>query len=108
MYLSFCENVGNHLVAKSALIVFIFFVNTENLLVGKLTLQSSTYSSYSPNLAVDGNTKGVFSAHTCTHSKYQVAPWFAVDMASEQTVATAKFYNRKDCCQGTQCKLSIY
>ena len=48
--------------------------------------------------AVDGNTNTNWGGKSCTHTKKEHSPWWAVDLQSSYDVDSVKVYNRGDCC----------
>ena len=70
-----------------------------NLALGRAATQSSTYSSAAASRAVDGNTDGVYSNNSVSHTNSEANPWWQVDLGSSQPIETIDVYNRVDCCQ---------
>jgi len=72
-----------------------------NVALGKTTIQSSTNGTAISNLAVDGNTNGVYSSGSVTHTiadRSQIEPWWQVDLGSVVTIDSIRLWNRTDCC----------
>ncbi len=73
-----------------------------NVAIGKPASQSSTYRhSANPiaSKAVDGNTNGVFTARTTTHTNRDNKAWWKVDLQQEYAITAVVLYNRIDCCK---------
>ena len=51
--------------------------------------------------AVDGDTNGDHKAGSCTHSDWEVRPWWAVDLGIATSVFEVEISNRVDDKQGT-------
>jgi len=51
----------------------------------------------------NGNTDTNFFHLTCSHTSYELYPWWAVDLGSPLHVDGVNFTNRGDCCGG--CRL---
>jgi len=87
--------------------------NADKLLSqGKPAVQSSNISNVRVTAAkaVDGNTDGVYSRGSCTHtSNTQTTHWWRVDLQQERTIKYVKIWNRVDCCgsrlKGAQIKV---
>jgi hypothetical protein len=70
-----------------------------DLALGKTATQSSTYGTWPvAALAVDGNTNGVFSAGSVSHTNLEANAWWQVDLGSSATVNSITIWNRTDCC----------
>lgn len=86
----------------------IFFTNLppteKNLALGKTASQSSNYSSNAgqASKAVDGNTSGIWSRKSVTHTKGgqgEKNPWWKVDLGKVYEISQVKIWNRTDCCK---------
>lgn len=64
-------------------------------LKGKST-QSSTYPDGEAKHANDGNTSGVFSEHSVSHSQSQKSPWWKLDLGGEKSIEKVVIWNRTD------------
>ena len=75
--------------------------NPENLALGKVAEQSSTYGNGVAGLAVDGNRNGSspWSADL-QHTTVESQPWWQVDLGEISTIEQVNIYNRTDCCAG--------
>lgn len=67
--------------------------NLSNLALGKASQQSSLFSTYSANLATDGNI------NTFTHTQSENNAWWQIDLGSVQNIDHINIVNRTDCCQ---------
>lgn len=70
-----------------------------NLAQGKVATQASTYSTAAASRAVDGNTNGVYSGNSVSHTN-SAAPqdWWQVDLGSTNRIDVVQLWNRTDCC----------
>ncbi|HEX5731197.1 MAG TPA: PKD domain-containing protein [Blastocatellia bacterium] len=69
-----------------------------NLALNRPATQSSTAFNGPPNLAVDGNTSGVFTDGSITCTDWNFQAWWQVDLGNVQTINTIRLWNRTDCC----------
>ncbi len=70
-----------------------------NLALGAVASQSSTPSwGGGAGAAIDGNTSGVWSTGSVTHTEIQVSPWWQVDLGWSRHVEHIEIFNRTDCC----------
>ena len=71
-----------------------------NLALNKPATQSSTYiyGDPTPNLAVDGNTDGVWLDHSVASTNNEAQAWWQVDLGSTTAVSSVEVWNRTDCC----------
>ncbi|GEM_PF-2390825 len=70
-----------------------------NVAEGQLISQSSTYSGGGwASLAVDGDTNGVWSNGSVTHTVNESNPWIKVDLGWDKTLYGVTIWNRTDCC----------
>lgn len=65
--------------------------------------QSSTWTQEGETLgaaghAVDGNLEGDFYKGFCSHTNYDLGPWWTVDLGESRTIHTVVVKNRQDCC----------
>uniref|UniRef100_A0A8D2IWX9 Fucolectin tachylectin-4 pentraxin-1 domain-containing protein n=2 Tax=Varanus komodoensis TaxID=61221 RepID=A0A8D2IWX9_VARKO len=81
----------------------------KNVALGRPAVQSSTFArriSGRASKAVDGNCSGFWRRGSCTQSRLQKEPWWAVDLGAQYSVSTVVVKNRQDCCskrlQGAQ------
>ena len=66
-----------------------------NVAEGKDATQSSTFSSATADLAVDGNTDGVYGNGSVTHTSLSgTNAWWKVDLGSEYNIGQIKIWNR--------------
>lgn len=75
---------------------------TTDLAIGKPATQSSTYNDPPQlpvaSLAVDGNTDGAYYNGSVTHTDYNYAAWWQVDLQSSKAVGSVVVWDRVDCC----------
>jgi len=71
----------------------------KNLALGRRTIQSSEQHGGKPEAAVDGNTVGIWTSGTVTHTRNEENPHWQVDLAHESTIDTVYIWNRIDCCR---------
>ena len=69
-----------------------------NLARGKQARQSSTGYGGDAGRAVDGNTNGVYSANSVSHTDNQPQDWWEVDLGAIYNIGLIKIWNRTDCC----------
>ena len=77
------------------LITVILGTITGNLALGRDTWISSTESGGASHRAVDGNRKKNWGANTCTMTKWQEKPWWAVNLGSELKIGRVEIISRQ-------------
>ncbi|MGH9360342.1 MAG: discoidin domain-containing protein, partial [Thermoanaerobaculia bacterium] len=71
----------------------------ENLARGKKTIQSTTAFGGLSSRAVDGDTSGIFSQNSITHTAAgDPQPYWQVDLGAVYSVGRVALWNRLDCC----------
>ncbi len=70
----------------------------ENIALNKAATQSSTSNNGDASRAVDGNTNGVYSQASTTHTNQETNAWWRVDLGNTYELSTVKVFNRTDCC----------
>ncbi|XP_067267077.1 pentraxin fusion protein-like [Chanodichthys erythropterus] len=55
-------------------------VSAGNLAVGGTAAQSSTYSTYGPQYAIDGSRNPIYTQGSCSYTSYDKDPWWRVDL----------------------------
>ena len=72
----------------------------QNLALGKPATQSTTFSGGVAARAVDGNTDGVWTHNSVTHTigVVDLQPWWQVDLGAVRGISHMVLYNRTDCC----------
>ena len=73
--------------------------NEINLAAGRPVSQSSLAVGGLPERAVDGNTNGVYSAGSVTHTGLNTNAWWQVDLESVGILERIEIWNRSDCCR---------
>ena len=81
------------------------FSGGNNIALKGKASQSSTDLGATANRAIDGNTSGVFTNQSVTHSKQENEPWWEVDLQSPQSIDRITVWNRGD---GTEARLAGY
>lgn len=72
--------------------------NLVNLAEGKFAAQSSTYAAGAASRAVDGNTSGVWTEGSVTHTTNASQSWWQVDIGAHASIDSISLHNRTDCC----------
>ncbi|QEG38846.1 DUF1553 domain-containing protein [Roseimaritima ulvae] len=75
--------------------VQVFDGATNVALDGKATQHSTDYAG-PPEYAIDGNTDGVYTNKSVTHTAIVDEPWWEVDLGSLQTIERVVIWNRTD------------
>jgi RHS repeat-associated protein len=66
-----------------------------NVALNKTAAQSSTHASgAAASRAVDGNTDGIFSNNSVTHTLNDANAWWHVDLGQVETIGTIQIWNR--------------
>ena len=73
-------------------------VSMPNLATGKAASQSSTEFGGDASRAVDGNTTGVYSANSTTHTSNEGNAWWQADLGTSYQLSSIRLHNRSDCC----------
>lgn len=71
---------------------------SNNLALGGTATQSSTGWSGTPDRGIDGNTDGIYSNNSCTHTTDLSNSWWEVDLGTDVSMSEILLYNRLDCC----------
>jgi len=71
----------------------------ENVAQGKTATQSSTGWDGTADKAVDGNTDGVYSDGSVTHTQYNSHAWWQVDLDGLYQIDAIEIWNRMDVAQ---------
>jgi hypothetical protein len=74
------------------------FSGDADIAKGKKATQSSTGYGGPAHFAVDGNTNGVFTGKSITHTALQADPWWEVDLGGDHPITRIAIWNRTDCC----------
>jgi NedA-like, galactose-binding domain/PA14 domain len=67
-----------------------------NMAFGKPASQSSTYSTSTADLAVDGYTNGDYAANSLAITNLDHQPWWQVDLGSVRQIGAVILWNRTD------------
>ena len=68
----------------------------ENAAVRGRATQSSTAFSGAPERAIDGNTDGVYTANSVSHTNEENNPWWEVDLGAVTEIDSIVLWNRTD------------
>ena len=71
-------------------------VRYPNLALSRTAFQSSTKGGAVATRAVDGNTDNRFSMWSCTHTFFQISPWWMVDLGRLVNVNRVIITNRQN------------
>ncbi|XP_057184032.1 fucolectin-1-like [Triplophysa rosa] len=95
MFLLFSRDMDNliHLILLSGL-VSVPGSLAENLAFKGTATQSSTYSTWAAQRAIDG----VKSAPYCSHTSIYSSPWWRLDLLDYYDISTVVITARSDCC----------
>ncbi|MEM1120890.1 MAG: GEVED domain-containing protein [Bacteroidota bacterium] len=77
------------------------YTDDANLALGKTTKQSSTLNHVdNPNAsrANDGNTSGLWTSKSITHTNTENNPWWELDLGASHQLDSIVIWNRTDCC----------
>ncbi len=85
------------------LITALFFTasaraQTTNLALDGTASQSSMAFGGDASAAIDGDTGGVYTAGSVTHTDDLVDSWWQVDLGAAYALETLRIFNRSDCC----------
>lgn len=69
-----------------------------NVVLNKITKQSSNSADGISSRAVDGNTNGAYASGSTTHTASEENPWWEVDLGTNVTLDSIRLWNRTDCC----------
>lgn len=69
-----------------------------NIAFGKYATQSSTDHGGIASRAIDGNTSGIWSQGSVTHTVNESNPWWEVDLGGRYDIDEIIIYNRTNCC----------
>lgn len=73
--------------------------NSTNIARGKSCRASSVNFDGVASRAVDGNTDGIYTNNSCTHTQDEKDPWFEIDLGDFYDVTKIVIWNRTDeCC----------
>jgi len=62
------------------------------------TQSSTAYPQATADKAVDGNTDGVFTDNSVTHTNSEAQPWWQVDLGASIPISSIAVWGRTDCC----------
>ena len=84
------------------------FSKPTNLALSKTSFQSSTLNGANASRANDGNTDGVYSDNSVSHTNYEYRPWWQVDLGGVKSIGGVVLFNRTDCCTDRLSDFDIY
>jgi F5/8 type C domain len=84
------------------------FDKPTNLALLKNAFQSSTLNGANASRANDGNTDGVFSDNSVSHTNFEFRPWWQVDLGSVKSIGGVVVFNRTDCCSDRLSDFDIF
>ncbi|KAM9837046.1 uncharacterized protein ACBR49_019431 isoform 2-T2 [Aulostomus maculatus] len=88
-YLTLCEvEVSGQLTA----------VMESNVAGGGRVRQSSSYEGGVPEKAIDGNHASSWVQGFCSHTEYDLKPWWRLDLLKRYKITSVTITNRGDCC----------
>lgn len=70
----------------------------QNLSEGRPVAQSSTRAGGVASRAVDGNTSGLWTDASVTHTDPEAGAWWEVDLGASVAIDRIDIFNRTDCC----------
>ncbi|MBP0905813.1 carbohydrate-binding protein [Mariniflexile gromovii] len=79
-----------------------------NLALSGTASQSSTIASGVASRAIDGNTSGVWSESSVTHTASDANAWWEVDLGATYSIGEIKIFNRTDCCKDRLTNFTVY
>ena len=77
----------------------------EDIAVGKIVTQSSTFAVADARLAVDGNTDGAYGNGSVSSTDADLNAWLDIDLGSSENVDVVKVWNRTD---GSESRLANF
>ena len=81
----------------------------ENVALNGTATQSSTDHGGVASRAIDGNTSGVWSQGSVTHTDADQPPhWWQVDLGDPYEIEEIQIYNRTDCCMDRLSDFDVY
>ncbi|XP_026117572.1 fucolectin-5-like [Carassius auratus] len=69
-----------------------------NLALKGTAVQSSTYSTWGASNAIDGIRYAPGLASSCSHTEYDLSPWWRLDLLDSYHIYNVTITNRADCC----------
>nr|XP_014344319.1 PREDICTED: uncharacterized protein LOC102353115 [Latimeria chalumnae] len=69
-----------------------------NVALKGTAVQSSLCDQGVPEHAIDGNRNSVYGSLSCTHTQYEMNPWWRVDLQQPHKISVVLITNRGDCC----------
>lgn len=72
------------------------FSGSENIAGTGTASQISTDFGGPPELAIDGNTSGIYTDKSTTHTDFETDPWWELDLGALQPIDALQIWNRTD------------
>ncbi|XP_077432881.1 fucolectin-like [Vanacampus margaritifer] len=69
-----------------------------NIALNGKAYQSSNFGNTSPQRAIDGNRACIWTQNSCTHTNFNMKPWWRLDLQKRYKINTVTITNRRDCC----------
>ena len=79
-----------------------------NLALGKTAQQSSTAYGGNASRAIDGNTSGIWSQGSVTHTSNSFQPWWQVRLGDEYEIGQIVIWNRTNCCSSRLSNFDVF
>ena len=93
------EDISRSIIVTQTGAEEIITTPSSNLAVDGIATQSSTSHNGVPSRAIDGNTNGIYSATSVTHTTATTNSWWQVQLASQTNIGDIVIYNRtNNCC----------
>nr|XP_014344318.1 PREDICTED: uncharacterized protein LOC102352854 [Latimeria chalumnae] len=87
-----------HLMPQ-AVLMLVQQCRAQNVALKGTALQSSKRDQLGvPEHAIDGNKNSDFGYLSCTHTAYEMGPWWRVDLQQPYRISAVVITNRGDCC----------
>lgn len=83
-------------------------LSSVNSALGRNVSQSTTRPGTNADRAVDGNTSGVYSQGSVTHTNNNIEAWFQVDLGRRMDIGLIKIFNRTDCCSSRLSNVNVF
>jgi cytochrome c peroxidase len=90
--------ISKKLISNNVLYRAVSVQPVTNIALGKTTTQSSTAAGGLSARAVDGNTNGVYTNGSITHTSHDTNAWWKVNLGVAHQVNKVTIWNRTDCC----------
>jgi hypothetical protein len=103
------NNYGESVYSNASSVTALTDANLINVALGKSATQSSTTYKGDAGRAVDGNTDGVYTNNSVTHTAYELNAWWEVDLGDLFYIDHLEVWNRTDlCCKDRMARFYIF